>query len=67
MKRMFNWRSSTAGSCGASSHPALAGGSGLALGLGLGYHFWQEALEGPESPAAKQPHTSPAPFCADEP
>lgn len=46
---------------GASSHPVLAGGGGL--GLGLGYLFWQEAPEGPRLPEAKQPHISPAPFC----
>lgn len=57
---MFNGRSSAAG---AGSHPAVAGGGGL----GLGYLFWQEALEGPESPEAKQPRISPAPFCISGP
>lgn len=38
-----------AGGCRASSHPTLAGGSGLGSGLALGYHFWQEAPEGPVS------------------
>lgn len=30
------------GGCRASSHPALAGGSGLGSALPLGYRFWQE-------------------------
>lgn len=57
MKRTFNRGSSAAG---AGSHPTLAGGGGL----GLDSLSWQEAPEGPASPAAKQPCFSPAPLFA---